>query len=136
MAKPNAAQRSVLQRSGEFADQLDGFASLLNDRQAMVFGAVVDHTRASIVEGSPVTGSPGQPVDTGELRDSWKVRYERPGVAVIASDAPHALAVEINVRGITYSNHGPHSVALTRAGFATLAKRVARNIIARASGNA
>lgn len=133
MARPTALQRATTVRSDDFAGQLDGFVSLLDGRQQRVFDAVVEQTRASIVEGSPITGAPGQPVDTGELRDSWTVRYERPGVAVIASDAPHALVVELNPRGITYSNHGPHSVALTRAGFPTLAKRVARNIVARES---
>lgn len=132
----NSSQRMALQRRGDFAGQLDGFADLLDGRQKRVFDAVVEQTRISIVEGSPITGAPGQPVDTGELRDSWKVRYERPGVAVISSDAPHALVVEMNIGGITYSNHGPHSVALTRAGMPRMARLVARNVVARESADA
>lgn len=141
MARPNASQRMALQRrqidrAAPFETQLQQFVNILDERQQAVFAGVVDATYGSIVEGSPVTGAAGQPVDTGALRDSWKVTYERPGVAVIASDSPYARYVEHNTGNVRYANHGPHSVKQTRAGLPELAKRVARNVLARMGARA
>lgn len=72
----------------------------------------------SIVHGSPITGAPALPVDTGALRASWQLTFPSPDVALIATGGiPYAIYVEENVNGVTFKNGGPHGVELTRLGF-------------------
>lgn len=46
------------------------------DLTQRVFISVALMAKASIQFGSPVTGSPGQPVDTGYLRNSWQIGWD------------------------------------------------------------
>lgn len=80
----------------------------------------------SVVEGSPITGAPGQPVDDGDLKESWTNTRTGPATAEIASDSPYAEAVEENWSGVAFKNHGPHSKALTEVGFPDLVADVVR----------
>lgn len=99
----NALERSALQRGlggGSFADQLVRFADKVEARQQAIFTGVVDTMFESVVRGSALTGAPGQPVRTGRLRDSWTVRYEKPTVAIISTNAPYARAIEHNWRRV------------------------------------
>jgi hypothetical protein len=108
-----------------FAEQMRAFAQRTQVRATAAFDEIVDATAASIVEGSPVTGSPGQPVGVdggptdGELRDSWSIERGDQS-ARIASSAPYAADVEDNLAGARFHNHGPHSVKLTALGFGPL----------------
>lgn len=86
-------------------------------RQRAVFVNTASHAYESIVNGSAITGAPGQPVDTGFLRASWQLVFVDKDTARISTSCAYAPFVEDNVRGVTFKNHGPHSVKLTRAGF-------------------
>lgn len=41
-----------------------------------IFVGVVESAKVHIQEGSPITGAPGQPVQSGELKRKWFVRYD------------------------------------------------------------
>lgn len=109
-----------------FAGQIAAFAVKTERRAHEAFDAIVDATKDSIVEGSTVTGAPGQPVGIdgsprdGALRDSWTIERSE-NSARIASSAPYALDVELNLAGAQFHNHGPHSVAATVTEFGRLA---------------
>jgi hypothetical protein len=49
-------------------------------------------------------------VDTGALRNSWQLQFESPTAALISTNVEYAPIIEDNVRGVTFKNHGPHSV--------------------------
>lgn len=82
-----------------------------------IFVNSVSAVKTSIVEGSPTTGAPGQPFKTGNLANSWEVEFESAHVALVDTNVDYAEAVEDNIRGVTFHNHGPHSVKLTEDGF-------------------
>jgi hypothetical protein len=73
----------------------------------------------SITVGDPLTGAPGQPVDTSNLKDSWGPVPVKsaPGVYDILSDVIYAPVIEYNIRGATLRSAvgGFHSRALTIA---------------------
>ena len=108
-----------------FADELDAFIGTLKERQRDVFLGTAEGLQESVVEGSPVTGAPGQPVDTAALKGSWQETF--PGVWVwqTVTNMAYAPAIEEGE-----GPHGPltlrsgvggfHSVKLTRAGFQDL----------------
>ena len=58
-----------------FGSDLTLFAQKVEGRQRALFVGCVNAVQESIVDGSAVTGAPGQPVDTGNLRASWQQRY-------------------------------------------------------------
>jgi hypothetical protein len=118
---------------------LAAFRKKVEQRQKAIFATCVADVQRSIVEGSPVTGSPGQPRDTSNLAGSWQPTFEAPFVALVSTNVRYARAIEegiiephnrraytrkdgtkvraTTVRGsrITYqSGGGPHSVKLTR----------------------
>lgn len=107
---------------GKFTAKLDGIA------EAMVpaIGAAV---MESIQVGSPITGAPGQPVDTGFLRNSWQIAFPSKERAEITTKTEYAEAIEDGV-----GRYGPmqvrspvggfHSVALTRMNFDRLVDHV------------
>ena len=85
-----------------------------------VFLSLAAKVHASVKEGSVTTGAPGQPVDTGNLRNSWILAFER-DYAEIRTNVEYAQAIEDGI-----GPHGPltlrsqvggfHSVKLTIAG--------------------
>lgn len=56
----------------------------------------------AIQSGSELTGSPGQPVDTGRLRASWLLEFLSALRALVSTNVPYARAVEDGV-----GPHGP-----------------------------
>lgn len=56
-----------------FADDVKRFSLKMESRSRDVFLGCVQDVHEGIVVGSPLTGAPGQPVDTGYLRSSWQV---------------------------------------------------------------
>ena len=117
-----------------FASDLAAFRAKVEARQQAVFVNTAVAVKDSITVGSPVTGAPGQPVDTGNLLGSWQLAFLAQDVAEISTAVEYAPAVEEGV-----GPHGPmtlrsavggfHSVALTRAGFDLLVNDVVRTTI-------
>jgi hypothetical protein len=111
-----------------FAEDIRRFTNRVETKtQAMFVGTATEALR-SIQEGSEITGAPGQPVDTGNLRSSWNLSFESPTVALIATNTKYAPYVEDNVRGVTFKNHGPHSVKLTIAGLPKIVAHVTAEV--------
>lgn len=107
---------------GRFIGTLDGLGeSMLPD--------IASAVHESVQTGSPITGAPGQPVDTGFLRASWQLSFPSKDVAEISTNTEYAEAIENGV-----GPHGPmtvkspvggfNSVALTRMNFDRLVDHV------------
>ena len=141
-----------------FSSDLAAFTAKVQARQQAVFVNTAVAVQDSIKFGSIVTGAPGQPVDTGNLLGSWQMTFPQVDVAEISTNVEYAPAVEENwvephqrgpytrkdgahvrehgVKGHTFSitlpypgRGGPHSVALTRAGFDLLVNDVVRTTL-------
>lgn len=124
---------SLLDDIKVFNNQLDRWSSDL-------FEAIGRMASESIVEGSPLTGAPGQPVDTGVLKASWTRTYLDANTQLIASGGQASAYNYIIENGIAdvasrsgnVTGHtqvrltlrspvgGFHSVALTIASFPQL----------------
>lgn len=109
-----------------FSDDIKRWTLKVDRQSREVFVASAMKAHESIVVGSPITGSPGQPVDAGILRGSWTVDIEG-DVATIATNVPWAPPNEDGIArpgGGAYVQRstvgGRWSVALTRAGFPKL----------------
>lgn len=116
-----------------FERDLKQFLIKVESRVPAVALSVAVKAHASIKEGSPVTGAPGQPVDTGFLRNSWIIE---PGRVqhVIRTNAEYAPRIE---DGISESGSpmrlrsavgGFHSVKLTIAGASALQAEALREL--------
>lgn len=99
-----------------FSADINHFVTSVQVKTQQVFVGVANEALRSIVEGSEITGAPGQPVDTGNLRASWILAFPTPTSAQISTNVEYAPIIEDNLRGVTFKNHGPDSVKLTRAG--------------------
>jgi hypothetical protein len=99
-----------------------------------LFPAVCAEAMRSIVEGSELTGSPGQPVDTGVLRASWQLRFESPTVALLSTNLVYAPYNEDGVTedGTPYRQLSPvggrHSVKHTIAGMPNIIRHEAERL--------
>lgn len=109
------------------SDDITRFTLRLDEWHRDVFDRVGDLVYESIVNGSPITGAPGQPVDEGGLRASWSRVYEDANTQLIGTASLYAQS---NEDGIARPGGGPyelrskvggrHSVALTVAGFGAI----------------
>jgi hypothetical protein len=112
------------------SDDIKIFALQVEAWDKDVFDKVGQIALDSIVTGSPITGAPGQPVDTGVLKASWDRHYEDANTQLISSGGSDDKAAKYNMQnetGIALPGGGPyiqksavggrHSVALTVAGF-------------------
>lgn len=119
---------------GAFADQVRQFTAKAEQLSNDVYANVVSATFNSIVNGSPITGSPGQPVGQygpgyhpgevgGALKASWQVSGIETGDALISTYSPYAVQNEYGISATDgpYVQHttigGRHSVAQTIGGF-------------------
>lgn len=131
----NAAQRTVYQRSTDAA----GFSAALQamfafgkpEEQERLVEACAEAVYQSIVYGSPITNSPGQPVDTGELRDSWKVQKQSRVRYKVFTTVPYARAIEHNWRKISRAQF---KAAAAKMNIKRLTKRAKATIRKRFSG--
>ena len=80
-----------------FLDDLRAFAVKVERVTDDTFVRTVEMTRDSIVEGSALTGAPGQPVKTGNLKGSWQTEFESKDIAVISTNVEYAEAIEDGV---------------------------------------
>lgn len=132
-----------------FGSRLISWTKKVEVRREAVFLGAGQEALRSIVEGSDLTGSPGQPVGQygpgynegkvgGALKASWQRWFPSPHEQVIASDSPYAPSEE---DGISYSHGGTeitqrssvggfHSVKQTIAAWERLVHVVAERVIA------
>jgi hypothetical protein len=106
-----------------FADDLQRFTAKVETRTRDVFVNVAAHVLTSVRDGSPVTGAPGQPVDTGNLKASWQLRFDSPTSAEVSTNVEYAPQNEDGIArpgGGQYTQKSPvggrFSVAITAAG--------------------
>lgn len=110
------------------------------------FVGIVEECTRSVVEGSELTGAPGQPVGQygpgyhngekgGYLKASWQTVFDSPSQATIGTNTEYAESIE---DGLSYAHGGTpmtlrstvggfHSVKLTVAG----AERIKQAVVAR-----
>lgn len=111
------------------ADMKREVARIKRIHVAVVEGVEAEAFR-SIVEGSEITGAPGQPVASGDLKRSWKMEQETPNRVLIATDKFYAPWIEEGVNMTLRSTEGGfHSVALTTAGMQRIADHVAAQVV-------
>lgn len=118
-----------------FIDDLKRFQVKLNLRPRGVLAGVATRMHQSIKgtgQPDPITGAPGQPVDTGFLRNSW-ILAVRPGEAEISTNAAYAPAIEDGVGPygpltLRSSVGGFHSVKLTIAGASAIQAAVVKEL--------
>lgn len=143
-----------------FTEDLRRFELKTKQRAQDVFVNVAAATKSSIVDGSPVTASPGQPVDTGYLKASWVLDFRDRTTAEITTNVAYAPYIESRIRsdfdpkgvtgryGVKGGQVGPalpggstkrhkstvggaHSVKLTIGGF----QRLVDTVVARMGGS-
>jgi phage gpG-like protein len=82
-----------------YADDVRRFQIKVTHRVPEVMIGVAQGAFDSIVEGSPLTGAPGQPVDTGFLKNSWQLAFEPDmSAAIIGTNVAYAPAIEYGTR--------------------------------------
>lgn len=102
--------------ASKFKRQLKRLPQLIKKREERLYMYMMDEIEMSIKYGSNVTGAPGQPVQTGNLLNSWK----RKGSARrrdyrLVSNLVYAPIIEDNFRGAQLRSPvgGFHSVKIT-----------------------
>ena len=112
-----------------FIADINKFVKKTERRAKDVFVGSTVEVRRSIVEGSELTGAPGQPVDTGTLKASWVDNFISPTEWQIETNIEYAPGIEDGV-GITIRSPvgGSHSVALTTAGWQRIVDHVNKRV--------
>ena len=98
-------------------------------RLRQTFVAATEEVHKSITIGSAITGAPGQPVDTGQLRGSWVPRFLGPWQWRDTTNTVYAPGIEdgIGPHGqitLRSSVGGFHSVKMTRTGWPSIVAKV------------
>lgn len=118
-----------------FASDVAKFQRKVEQRGRDLHNGVCDLAFSSIVEGSPVTGAPGQPVDTGYLKGSWQNIIEGPLTRQIVTKAAYAQNIEDGTsrfgRPLTLRSQvgGWYSVRLTRAAWTRVVEFVTAQVV-------
>ena len=113
-----------------FESDVAGFMEKTRRKQQAVFVNTAAAVKGSIVDGSAVTGAPGQPVDTGALKASWILEFDSATEAHVSTNIEYAPILEDNVRGATLRSAvgGFHSVKMTVAGFERIVDAEVRKV--------
>jgi len=116
--------------------QIKRFQDKIQKRIVTIHANTAMKLRDSVVfgnrtEAGGLTGSPGQPVDTGNLRNSWQLTHPAALLARLSTNVEYAPAIEDGVGPygpMTLQSEvgGFHSVKLTRAGFQKLVDAAVR----------
>ena len=80
-----------------FDAQLRQWSVKVESRTVGLLYAMGDLVQTSIVDGSPTTGAPGQPVDTGALKGSWIIQ-RMPSEVIVRTNVSYAPVIEHNLR--------------------------------------
>lgn len=113
-----------------FESDVDRIVLKLEEKGKLMLPAIAAEVLSSIQNGSPITGSPGQPVDIGNLKGSWQLSLPAPEIAEITTKTIYAWENEYGVRrdGRPYRLLSPvggrFSIALTRTNFDRLVDHV------------
>ncbi len=111
-----------------FSQQLNGFGVKVERMERDVFHGITEEVHRSIVFGSEITAAPGSPVDIGTLRDSWTPMFVDENTWQDTTHLDYAPVIEDNVNGVTFRNHGPHSVKMTKSAFGRIVDVVTARI--------
>ena len=117
----------------KFRTELAFFSGLVRKRQKGIHRRVAEMMRDSVVgNGSPhpVTNAPGQPVQTGNLRNSWILRFPEAYVALLTTKTIYAPGIEEGVsprsgKALVLRSEvgGFHSVKMTRIAFPAMVRK-------------
>ncbi len=119
-----------------WSSDIERFRLKVHRRKKAIFLRWVDLIFDSVVDGSSVTGAPGQPVQIANLKRSWQKVLEAEFEALVITNSPYAPGIEDQVgslgQTITLRSAvgGFHSVKLTRAGATKLLRQAARDVLA------
>jgi len=116
-----------------FGDDLDRFNRKLREKPEEFIDRATDEVFNSIVNGSSLTGAPGQPVRSGALKRSWVKRRTSPGTSEVVTDSLYARTIEdlfgrfgqIQIRSAV---GGGHSVKMTQAAWDRIIRKVLQDI--------
>jgi len=130
--------------AASFGNELRMFAAKLERNAQKVHGRSTSIAYHSIVEGSPITAAPGQPVGEygpgyhpgkigGALKGSWVIEFRGPYLSSIASDLPYARPIENGIGPygpltLRSSVGGFHSLKLTRAAWPRIVRQAMREV--------
>lgn len=116
--------------------RLPEFTVILEKTEKDLLRGVTDEVHMSIVEGSPLTGAPGQPKDLGNLIKSWQKRFDGDS-AIVSTNSEYAPYIEKGLRvvekdGVSEEKKltlrsevgGFHSVSKTHAAFDRILEHV------------
>jgi hypothetical protein len=118
---------------GSFLDEIRTHNAKNLERLALVQDGIDAEMFRSVVHGSEITGSPGQPVDpdndpnAGKLRDSWTMEKEG-DETILSTPVLYAPDVEFDLHGQHFRNGGPYSVTQSAAGFQAVVDIVAQKV--------
>jgi hypothetical protein len=106
----------------DFAGDLKKFSLKCEATTKQDFVDITTEVQRSLVEGSELTGAPGQPVATGFLKSSFVSRFLSPLSWIIETNAPYAKSIE---DGVSYAHGGtPLTLRSPVGGFYSAAKTV------------
>lgn len=120
-----------------FADDVRRLKEKVDRRGRDIHNGSADLALSSIVEGSPITGAPGQLVDTGNLKGSWQNLIDGPLQRSIVTNVVYARQMEDGTRaGRALVQRSPtggfHSVKLTIMGWKRIVEFVTRKVVSNA----
>lgn len=116
-----------------FGKDIDRFNKKLAKKPVEFIDRATDEVFNSIVNGSALTGAPGQPVLSGALKRSWVKRRTSAGTSEVVTDSPYARTIEdlfgrfgkIQIRSAV---GGGHSVKMTQAAWDQIIFKVLQDI--------
>lgn len=117
---------------GTFSRAVAEFAKSIPVKEGAIFVSTAAQIRASIRDGSALTGAPQAPVApsnfprAGSYRDSITLTFPDANTALIYTTSKYAIDVEDNAKGHTFNTGGPHGWALTRAAFEKIVETTAK----------
>lgn len=108
-----------------FSEGLREFQRVLEHRRRDVLIVATLTAHESIKLGSPVTGAAGQPVRSGNLKNSWQYEFDNPTEptsSVVSTNVEYAVPIEegagpFGPMHLRSQVGGFHSVAQTVAGW-------------------
>ncbi len=119
-----------------WAADLARFDAKIRTRQKRVFFATANAMHRSIVFGSAETGSPGQPVDQGDLKNSWHAEHLAEFLFATSTPMIYAPAIEegrslVTGKRLTLrsSTGGFHSVLRTKDQFQKLVNAAVKKLL-------